>query len=234
MLDPGRRQDVEELLDMPDASGSELNRSLSDLELANRLLGGRRAVARHLLPLAGDGATFLDVGCGSADMLRWLSDFAQARHAKIILTGIDSHSGVVEIAHARCRDYPNIQIAEANALALPFCDQSFDVVLSSTFLHHLDPEDAVRAISEMRRVARRRVVISDLVRGWLGRVGVVIVGRTLFGKMSRIDGSRSFLRAYSPSELADLAERAGLTGVRVLGGAVRMILIWDREICDEV
>ena len=55
----------------------------------------------------------------------------------------------------------------AIALVLPFPDDHFDLVSCGLFLHHLDPAQALVFARETLRVARRAVLISDLIRSWL-------------------------------------------------------------------
>jgi SAM-dependent methyltransferase len=47
-----------------------------------------------------------------------------------------------------------------NAVSLPFKDGSFDVVISSDMLEHLNPDDRGRAMDEMMRVSRSRAVVA--------------------------------------------------------------------------
>lgn len=222
------REDRPELLDDPNVSRTELERSLTDLETANRWLGGANTLLPHIAHGLSENTSFLDIGCGGGDILRTLSRMASHRGYDPRLTGLDVHQGVVEIARTRCRHYPQIEIVQGDALSLPFPDRSFDVVYSSTFIHHLSPDVAVQALREALRVARRRVVVVDLVRSRLGWLGVSTVGRLFFGRLSRYDGPVSFRRAYTPSELLDLANQAELPAPRVVAGLIRMALISDR------
>ena len=41
---------------------------------------------------------------------------------------------------------------------------TFDVVMASLFFHHLSNDGCVRVLSEMWRIARRRVLVNDLHR----------------------------------------------------------------------
>ena len=52
----------------------------------------------------------------------------------------------------------------ADALALPFPDNSFDLVSCSLFAHHLEPAELERFTEEAWRVSRCAVLINDLVR----------------------------------------------------------------------
>ncbi|MGI8999279.1 MAG: hypothetical protein ACR2GO_06185, partial [Candidatus Limnocylindria bacterium] len=77
--------------------------------------------------------------------------------------------------------------------------------------HHLDPEEAVVVLREMRRVSRHGVVINDLRRGVLPfvatAVSVVAFGRS---PVTRNDGLVSARRAYTLGELGGLLDAAGL------------------------
>jgi hypothetical protein len=77
-------------------------------------------------------------------------------------------------------------------------------------LHHFDAEQATSLLSELARVARIRVVVSDLRRSWLAALGIWLVSfPLLFHPVSRHDGVVSVLRGFTPSELADLLARCG-------------------------
>lgn len=105
------------------------------------------AIARHF----GHVASLLDVGAGSGKLSEALEGGACG-----VYVGIDQSMN------------PGTVCADAHAL--PFDDGAFDVVASKQTLPHF--ADPVRALSEMRRVARRGVIIqqefpSDGV-GWPG------------------------------------------------------------------
>ncbi|PYX33828.1 MAG: hypothetical protein DMG81_20770, partial [Acidobacteria bacterium] len=50
-----------------------------------------------------------------------------------------------------------------DALTLPFADDSFDLVSSALFAHHLGPEELIRFVNESLRVCRMAVLIDDRV-----------------------------------------------------------------------
>lgn len=64
---------------------------------------------------------------------------------------------VADIAISRADIGPGITAVEAPAHRLPFTDQSFDTVICTHTLEHAP--DLVRALSELRRVTRRRLII---------------------------------------------------------------------------
>lgn len=216
---------IEELIDRRGIRRDELERSLLDLEFTNRWMGGRSSLAPHILPHLSDVGSVLDVGSGSGDMLRWVADEAGLSGYSLQLMGLDVHPEVLEIARRRCGKYPEISFVQGSAVALPFNDGAFDMVISSTFLHHLEPLEAVKALSEAARVARKWVVVSDLVRSRWAAAGTWVLGRFIFGRLSQYDGPASFLRAYSPTEMRQFAEKAGIGEFRLSAGPVHMALI---------
>jgi SAM-dependent methyltransferase len=209
-LTPGRRRGVE-ILDNPSVDPELMKRSMRDVERANVMFGGRRAALaelEHTLKKLPDGATFLDVGTGRGDIPAALKERAGNLGKRIRTIGIDQSLPLVT-GH-----YPgNDVIVRGNALSLPFADASVDVVLASQVLHHFPERAAIAFVRELNRVARYRVVISDLRRSVLAATGLW-VGSFLLGfhPVSRHDGVVSVMRGFVPSELAEIVSNA--TGQR--------------------
>jgi hypothetical protein len=83
----------------------------------------------------------LDVGCGSGEFLRTLTDRG------VVATGVDPARGMVELARTMA---PLADIRVAEAENLPFADASFDVVTAVNALQFAD--DTVDALAEFARV----------------------------------------------------------------------------------
>lgn len=98
------------------------------------------------------GASILDAGCGEG----FLTDYLARRDPSLRLTGVDMSSEA--IAYAEERFGERARFRTGNVYKLPFSDNSFDVVLCSEVLEHLDEPDL--AVRELIRVARRHVVIT--------------------------------------------------------------------------
>ena len=203
----GIRADAVELLDGDCLSLPEVERNLADLARLNRLPGGVAASVDGVTDLLDRrrDARVLDVGTGGGDM-----PIAFARRGWET-TALDSHPAVLLIARRETADEPRIQVLEGNARSLPFEDGAFDVSHCSLLVHHLDPQEAVAVLSEMRRVARCGVVINDLRRGVLPLVAtaisVIALGRS---RVTRNDGLISARRAYTLDELDSILNGAGL------------------------
>jgi ubiquinone/menaquinone biosynthesis C-methylase UbiE len=114
----------------------------------------REEVAERVLPLARSSRRVLDVGCGSG---WWLERLAAEG---IFASGVDLLPERVTAASARV---PAARIQLADGRALPFTDDSFDLVTLFTVLSSMTDRDAARtALAEARRVSAGHVAIWDL------------------------------------------------------------------------
>jgi ubiquinone/menaquinone biosynthesis C-methylase UbiE len=197
-----------ELLDGERLDPDELRTNLREMAMLNRLPGGIgdsvRAVER-LLDGKAD-ATVLDIGTGGGDFVRRL---ARERAAHVIAA--DVSADVLEITRRNLADTKDVTVLQADVLALPLGDAEVEVAHASMLIHHLEPPDVARALREMRRVARRGIVINDLRRG---PIALAVTAATVLalsrGAYTRHDGVLSARRAYTLRELDQLAAEAGL------------------------
>jgi ubiquinone/menaquinone biosynthesis C-methylase UbiE len=136
------------------------------------------------------------------------------------VTVVDVRDEVLQIARRNLRGTDGVTILRADARALPFHDAAFDVAHASLLLHHFEPNEAVTALRELRRVARLGVVVNDLRRGRLAFVATAAAVLALSrGRYTRHDGVLSARRAYTLPELDRLAAAAGLSLVSRRGAA---------------
>lgn len=192
---------------------------LRDLGWINRFLGGHRVIRTHLAPQllpVSKPIRILDVGTGFADIPRALVRWARERDLPVEVTALDQHARILELARRTCAGYPEVHVQRADALALPFPDGSFNVVLASLLLHHMEGHEPVRLLRELNRVARRAVIVNDLRRGrWpflVTRVSLRLLSRSRF---VHHDGPLSVRRGFLPHELLELAQAAGWMRARV-------------------
>lgn len=207
LLVPARRRG-NEILDDPDVDPRVVRRSMDDVALANRLFGNVRAILAELRPelqAARDGRlTMLDVGTGAADIPVQAHHAARRDAVELETIGVDT---VLTLALA---GKPRLGTSVcADARRLPFTDHSIDVVVCSQLLHHFADGDARALLSELDRVARRRVIVSEIRRSWLAAAGIWLASFALrFHPVSRHDGVVSVMRGFTARELRESVRAA--------------------------
>lgn len=238
-----KRQQRPELMDGRSPTPARLAESLSDLAWYNRYLGGTATIIHQLGRLCPGSAAgrlrLLDVGAGGADLLVSVTHWLERRGepvAEAVALELGSETARQAAAYLSRRDggHP-IGVVQGDARALPFPDRRFDVTISSTFLHHLTPADAVIALREMARVSRLGLVVSDLRRGVLGYLAAQALAHTVWRRhaYSRHDGPVSMRAAYTPDEVSELARAAGVDPVVEAQPGFRWALRWRRPDGDD-
>lgn len=225
-LVPDRRNGPE-LLDMPHRyyTFEELEGSLSDIRKVNRYLGDTRAVLGYLdnmadgtpAGMAGRAIRILDVATGSGDIPVSIVEWARKRGLNVRVTAVDVNPLVVEAARKNVATYPEITLAAADGLTLPFADASFDLVICAKTLHHFTDEGAGAMVRELKRVSGRGYLVIDIRRSWVAFVLIYVLTRLLTrNRLTRSDGPLSVLRSFTDDELAGIAKVAGLDGFKVV------------------
>jgi ubiquinone/menaquinone biosynthesis C-methylase UbiE len=216
-----------ELLDGPLEDLPELRGNLRDLRRINRLLGGttlsRQAVDRLVGANPGRSIRLLDVGTGSADIALALR-LTGIDGWPIEAVAVDNRPEIIAAArslHPTLDTDGGIQLCLADGRELPFADGAFDVAHASLVVHHLEPDEAVAFLAELRRVSRAGVVVNDLIRGWwfwaFAWTGSRLMSRN---RLTRHDAPLSVRRAYTVDELRGLVTAAGLRVVHTARGII--------------
>jgi len=241
-----------EWLDLGYGSEADVAENLAEMWRINRSLGGLGALTRHLYPRllpckkndspapdAGAGVsrfpsqnliTIADLGTGSADIPVALACWARTHHRELRIFGVDWAARNLAVASRRVNRTSEVGLLRADAGRLPFTAGSVDFIISSLFLHHLSPQGVVEILQSAFAAARRGIVMSDLVRGWLPLFAFKLV-QPVFARnfLTRQDGARSIRRAYTPAELRQLARAAGLPNAKVQAHwPWRMTLVADK------
>jgi 2-polyprenyl-3-methyl-5-hydroxy-6-metoxy-1,4-benzoquinol methylase len=95
--------------------------------------------------------SILDVGCGEGFTLNRLKEHGVGKR----LEGLEYSKDAIELGK---KTYPDIKIVQGSVYELPYEDNSFDLVLCTEVLEHLDnPKDALK---ELARVSKKYLVIS--------------------------------------------------------------------------
>eukprot|EP01080_Neovahlkampfia_damariscottae_P008340 gene8340-164_t len=97
----------------------------------------------------------LDCGCGSGNYIYQLSKYFGS------VTGIDANSGMLEQAKKKMKDLSNVKIHQGLVTSLPMKENSYDIVITTQVIHHLDDEknystreNATKMFKEVQRVLK--------------------------------------------------------------------------------
>jgi ubiquinone/menaquinone biosynthesis C-methylase UbiE len=202
-----------EMLDGDAFTDDELLGNLADLRRINRLLGGIWLTLHGLDRLAqgvatGSQLTIVDVATGGADIPQAMRRWALRRGFDVEIVALDLSPRILRTVDRAAR--AGLELAVADARKLPLSDRSVDIVTTSLSLHHFQPAEAIEVLTEMRRVARRGVVVNDLLRCWHSYAGARLMVRVAVrNPLTRVDAPRSVLRAYTRHEFVALMGAAG-------------------------
>jgi len=107
-------------------------------------------------------------------------------------------------------------------------DASIDVVACHQVAHHFQGDALAVFVREMHRVARHRVIISDLRRSWVAAAGIWTASFPLrFHPVSRHDGVLSVLRGFTVAELRALVyESCGVHALVCRRAGFRLTASW--------
>jgi hypothetical protein len=191
-----RRVSTPEILDSPDCPPAEIAKSLRDLSRINRWFGGvattRKMIERVAAATGQKHFSLLEVAAGYGEVPTVAAQQLRRKGITLEVTLLDRVPSHL---------LPGRRSVVSDALALPFPDNSFDLVSSSLFAHHLEPEELARFAAEALRVSRTAVLINDLIRHPL-HLALVYAGFPLMRSyVSRVDGVASVRRAYVPEEI---------------------------------
>jgi len=202
-----------EYCDQPDLPPEEVASSYRQLARFNRLMFVADPFQRLLVRWLGrkkiQRLSLLDLGAGDGSVGRGIEAWA-ARHGwDWRVTSLDVSVSALALGKSGRR-------IAGNVCALPFRDESFDVVISSQMTHHLTDDETISHFREAWRVAREALFLTDAHRN-LGSLCVIwLLLRCLRVTPTFLaDGILSVRRGWRVSEWKDLANQAGIPEPRV-------------------
>lgn len=111
-------------------------------------LYGRNLVVEELKQiLAGlpKGSKILDVGCGTAHLTNWI------REQGFMVMGIEPSAEMMKLAKG---NFPDIEIINSIASAIPVEDNRFDLIVSFEVLRYLDKSENIKSYKEFYRLLK--------------------------------------------------------------------------------
>jgi ubiquinone/menaquinone biosynthesis C-methylase UbiE len=143
----------------------------------------------------------LDAGCGEGFTMTLLTEAG----IQAAMTGIDFSDEAIAIARTTA---PDLAISKASIYELPFKKSSFDLVICSEVLEHLENPDT--AIAEITRVSKKYVLVSVPNEPYFQ------IANFLRGKYPRTFGNHpEHINHWSSDAIVSRLKKSGLSIVRV-------------------
>ncbi|MEK7469654.1 MAG: methyltransferase domain-containing protein [Planctomycetota bacterium] len=181
----------------------------------NRFLGGTRAVLWHFRRWSrswkpGERIVVLDVGTGGGDIPHALAKWGRSAGFDLRIVALDRAAECVRAAKLGTGGV--VDIVRGDAFRMPV--REVDYVTASMLFHHLGDEDCLRLLRIFGSLARRGIVVNDLLRrrrAWLWARAL----SSVYGELAANDAPLSVLRGFSLPEAQSLADASGLTWLRL-------------------
>jgi ubiquinone/menaquinone biosynthesis C-methylase UbiE len=164
----------------------------------------KRRLVQHASPEPGQRV--LDLGCGTGT----LALLVKERQPAADVVGLDADPEMLDQAGSKAeRADVELRLDQGFSTELPYPEESFDLVLSTLFFHHLDLDSKRRTAREISRVLRPG---GDLhVADW-GRPSDPVMAVAFLG-VRLLDGFET-TREDARGELPAIFEAAGLERAR--------------------
>ena len=205
-----RRSTQAEYSDSPALPIETVAQNYADLGKINRLFAFAEPFQRPMVNWLGQDKVqdleLLDLGAGDGSLGCTLESWARKKGWNWKVTSLDLNRNALRLN-------PDGRNVIGSVLALPFPDESFDVIIASQMTHHLDTDqDVTLHFAEAWRVARTGLFLTDLHRNpaLMAMVWLSCLLRGLSAEM-RGDGVISIKRGWRIHEWKRLAWQAGIS-----------------------
>jgi SAM-dependent methyltransferase len=237
---------VPELMDDPNLPPADHQLALRGLRRINRFSGTVSYLSSTILDLARQQSpvasvpvtdrspwVLLDIGCANGENL--LAVYRQlAKRIPVRCIGWDISHYAIQSAKALAsssglsEDQVRFEVVDALGQIDP--TPLADIVINSLFMHHFEESAVVSLLSRSAQLARVAVVADDLNRtrlGWfLAKTGCWLLSRS---RVVHFDGPQSVRAAFTCTEMASIADLAGLENYRITKHwPERYALVWRR------
>jgi 2-polyprenyl-3-methyl-5-hydroxy-6-metoxy-1,4-benzoquinol methylase len=207
-----RANQLRELADEPDCDRTTLYNTYIQFKTLNLLASRWRSIyevdIKPFLESENRTLTLLDVGCGGGDIALSIAKWAAQDNLCLKITAIDMDIRAIDFANNQNNPY-NVEFCNISTSELIAQNRSFDFIISNHFIHHLNSNELKEILSEIEPMARKMIIFNDIERSpllyyYYAALGFVL--KPFFPKsFIWVDGLRSIMRGYTPSELRAIA-----------------------------
>lgn len=219
MQDRFRQRSFEkELLDNEDIPFSDIEVTLKELHTVNTYLGGyastQKGLEKLILHKGVHQIKIADIGCGGGDSLIKIAEWCRKNNIKADLVGIDMKPECIQYAQENTQNYSNIRFITSDYRLV---SESFDIIHSSLFTHHLDDQQLSVYLNWAKRNSTCGVIINDLHRHFLAYYSIKYI-TAVFSKsyLVRNDACLSVLRSFTKEEWKSHAQKTSWKNCLVL------------------
>lgn len=149
----------------------------------------------------GSFLTLLDAGCGTGAMLQlFQKDLPGKRY-----TGLDLSKKMIEVA--KKKQMYGVELVVGDCEALPFDDNSFDVITCSMSFHHYPNPD--KFFQNIHRVLKPngRFILRDMASKW--KIVMWFINHVEIPLLNKI-AHKGDVHAYSKEDIQKLCDNSGL------------------------
>lgn len=230
------RQKEPELMDQPDLDAQTHRKALSGLGRINWWSCSHSILWPPIQKLSETitdrPIRILDIASGGGDVVIRIAQKAAENNVKVEIDGCDISQVAVEFAQeqANKNNLSNVNFLNFD-ITKDKIEKSYDVIMCSLFLHHLDTEEAISLMKIMANATSQIILINDLLRTRFGYClawfGCHVLSRS---PIVHSDGPLSVQGAFSSKEVEQLAEQAGLESIQMsYHWPQRFLLQWNRK-----
>jgi ubiquinone/menaquinone biosynthesis C-methylase UbiE len=186
------------------------------------------------------GDEVLDMGCGTGRFTVPMAERAKS------VSGLDLSPMMLETARKKLADRGlTADLREGDMAALPFADESFDIVVSMLALMHIPRADRQQVFHEVARVLRpggrlvigvKNTVFERMFRGdRFAAIDITDVAseELIFTKTRSGEDMVAPWHSFSPDELTSLSAVAGLSLVHLRGNSPISVWLADAVLADD-
>jgi 2-polyprenyl-3-methyl-5-hydroxy-6-metoxy-1,4-benzoquinol methylase len=147
----------------------------------------------------------LDIGSGGGDTLKHIAKWARKKGYQFELTGVDLKKDCIDYATQFCKEYPEISFVQSDYRDLLKEQESYDIIVTSLFCHHLTNEELKGLFTWCTQHATIAFILNDLHRHPLAYYSIAFLTQVFSNSyLVKNDAKLSVLRGFKRDELQQL------------------------------